>query len=171
MSVRPPRLSTRRPGRVSGQLRDLDFDCLGHGRRRFRQRDLQHAVLEERLHVRRVDLAWHREPPEELAILPLDAVILLALFLFFELPLSLDGERAILQPNLDVFFLHIGQIDGDRVLFLGLVDGGAHSGNTKGSSRAGMSVNSLFRRPCISSSSRSGLNLTMFMMPLLSGGG
>jgi hypothetical protein len=67
----------------------------------FGEMHVEHAVLELRLHLIRIDFTRQTEPPQTLAVFAFDLVELLAFLLFLLTPLAFDGQRAVQQ-----FFTH-----------------------------------------------------------------
>jgi hypothetical protein len=75
--------------------------------------------------VARVHGGRQREAAPEGTVAALEPVILLALHVVRELPLAFDREHAVLEGDLDVLALHVGQFDlHDDVFVDRLVDVG-----------------------------------------------
>src|SRR5579875_2794796 len=85
----------------------------------LRDRDLQHAALEARRHLIRIDALGQRERAGEGAERALQAVVAL-LLLVLDRPLPGDREHAVLHLNGHVLLTHAGEIGADEVVIGGL---------------------------------------------------
>src|SRR5450830_372184 len=146
-SRQSPSKSRRQNGsstlRVSTCWRDLDdlhVDQLRLRRRRLWQVDAQDALLELRPHLLGVDVGRHREAADELPVLTLHLVEALALLFLLLSALAFDREHAVLEMNLDLLLLHLGEIGLDDELGFGLLD-------VDGRHEVGERVRRGFRRP------------------------
>src|SRR6516225_5360749 len=90
--------------------------------RGFRQRDLEHAILERRLDLAGVHALRQCEIALERAIAALGDVIVLLLLFFFLLLLTLDGEAAVGDVHLDVLLVHSGQFGRNLVSLVSFAD-------------------------------------------------
>src|SRR5581483_4431949 len=85
-------------GTLDRALADLNPRRLGLGR--LGDPDLEHSVLEARVHLLGIDSLRQRERPREAAERALDAVVALAPVLVLRLSLTGDGQHVV--PDLDV---------------------------------------------------------------------
>src|SRR4051812_10848388 len=98
----PSQTSTRSP--PHGPLRDRDLPRLRL--LALVQRDGEDAVLEPRLDGLLVDRRRQREAPEEPGVPPLlEQVVPLVLVVLLDLPLGRQGERLVLERDVDVLLL------------------------------------------------------------------
>src|SRR5687767_13928758 len=102
-----------------------DFDVDRAGLRLFPERQLhrEHAVLEVRADLARIDGVGQRERPVERAVRPLDPAVALFLHLRVELLVALQDEGAVLDADLDVLAADAGQLGAHhQVMVVGLED-------------------------------------------------
>ena len=71
----------------------------------------EHAVLVLGGRLVRLEGGGEGEAPGEHAVSALDPVVALALVLTLELPLAADGQHAVLEANVDVLRIHLGEIE------------------------------------------------------------
>src|ERR1700730_13047425 len=114
---------------VFGWVVDGDPFCLHLRSLGLRQNDLKNAVLERGLDLVFINVHADRNLPFEAAVETFAELALLVLRLGFHL--AANDQIAVVQENLDVFFLHAGDFRRDRNLFFGFGDlelrpGGVH---------------------------------------------
>ena len=93
---------------------DLDLLRLGFGF--LGQADLQHALIVIGLDVFVVDGCRKREGASETAILALDPAIVLFFLFLLELAFAMNGQRVVLDADVDVFLVDAGDFDFERDL-------------------------------------------------------
>src|SRR5436190_7588097 len=98
--------------------RYLDLDLLGLGFLTQRQPDGQHARLVLGADLASVDRRRQRERPRERAVTALDAMKLLLRDFRVELPLATERERVVFKGQVDLLFLHVGQLGPQHQLVL-----------------------------------------------------
>src|SRR5215217_4592112 len=108
----------RRDGRWAGAY----LDALGGGLLHLGHQDLQHAVVGRGLDPLGHHVGGQGDRPPEGAVAALDPVELLLGGVMGEVALTLDGQQAILQGDLQVVGLDPGQLDRDQVGVLALGD-------------------------------------------------
>src|SRR5918993_5412486 len=91
-------------------LSNLNVNLTWLGFFAHRQLHRQHAVLVLGADAAAVDRRRQRERPHEAAIGALDAVEVLLLDLVIQLALAANRERVVLDGDVDVFTLHVGQL-------------------------------------------------------------
>src|ERR1041384_7963449 len=105
-TIPPPRLQEELlPGLV---VAHLYLYLLRLGDLLLGQGDRQCAVLIVSLHSIRIHRIRQRENALEVAVGTLDAMPAAFVLLLFELPFTLDGERAVFHADVDVLELHVG---------------------------------------------------------------
>src|SRR3990170_6947340 len=112
--------------RIHPRLLHVDFDLLGLGLRLLGELHFQHPVLELRADLVLLHRSRQGEGAVERPVGPLDPVIVLLLYLLLELPLSVQGQDAVLDLHADLVLLQAGKLrfDDDGVLRLANVDRG-----------------------------------------------
>src|SRR5437868_9667126 len=84
---------------------NIHLDLLGLGFGLLGKGNLQHALVIVSSHLPRIYRAGQRERPGELSVLPLDATKVLLFLFLLDLALAVDGERGVLDADIDVFFV------------------------------------------------------------------
>src|SRR5262249_34898862 len=97
-----------------------DFFTIGRGR--LRQRDVQDSLLEDGLGLFLVNIGRQRHRAMERAVRPLDAMVVLVLFLLFDLLLSAKRQDSVRERDFDVLFLDAGKFSLDVDFGFGLAD-------------------------------------------------
>lgn len=88
---------------------NTDIDALFRLGGLLRQGDRQHPILERRLDCGGIHVSPHGQLTNELAHMAFLAnQLAVLLFLFFLARLALDGQDAVIQRNLDIFFFTPG---------------------------------------------------------------
>ena len=95
--------------------------CRGLASSRSGSRTVSTPFLYSAATLAGVDRLRQRERPAERAVAPLDAVELLFLHLARELLLALDGQRAVLDGDVDVLARHVGQLGLQHELVLAVL--------------------------------------------------
>lgn len=98
----------------------LDLLRLGFGF--LGQRHLQHALVVIGLDVLAVDRRGQGEGAGEAAVLALDPAVVLFFLLLLELALAVNGERGVLDANVDVLLVDAGDFDFERDVVLIFAD-------------------------------------------------
>src|ERR1039457_6447949 len=121
-----PRPGTKedRPGGLSYSilLLDFDLDLPRLGSFLLGKRHAEHAILEVRRDVLRVEGIGHGKAAHETAVAALDAVIALLGMFLVELALARDGERLVLHFDVNVLQIDVRQIGLQHQFVLGFVD-------------------------------------------------
>src|ERR1017187_6667479 len=101
---------------------DFDLDLPRLGGFLLGQRHGEHAILEVRRDVLRIEGIGHREAAYETAVAALDAVIAFFGVFLAELALARNGQRLVLHANVNVLQIDVRQIGFQHQFVLGLVD-------------------------------------------------
>src|SRR5262245_39435759 len=99
---------------------NADLDLLRLSFRAFCQLYLENTVLIAGVDVLRIHGVGQREGARKGAVTPLDAMEVLLLLFFLEVALAANGQRAVLQLDVDVLLVDTGdfQLQCDGVLIL-----------------------------------------------------
>src|SRR5919197_809784 len=97
---------------------DVDFDLLGLGVLALWHTHGQQTILEFRLYFAGIGIVRQSEAAQEGAVAAFDAVIFPFLLFFFELAFAGDGQNAVLDCDLYVFFFHLRQLGLDEIFLL-----------------------------------------------------
>ncbi len=108
--------------RSSGSAADLHLDLLRLGLSALLKLDAQNASIIISLNILGVDGVRHRECTVEAAVAPLDTMEILFLLLLLELALAPNGERIVLDADVQIFLLHSRNFELQDDLVLVLVD-------------------------------------------------
>src|SRR5690606_16100452 len=111
-----------RIGRARARSMNLDLDRARLLRLRLRQMDLEHAVAAFRRDLVDIDIVRQREASRELAVERFAPMLPLVVGRLLDAPLAAQRQHAVLDADIDVFLLDLGQIGLDRVLVVGLDD-------------------------------------------------
>ena len=84
--------------------------------------DGQHAVLDTRLHLIRIDRMRHAQGAPEFAERPLDEMIILLVFLLLHPLLAANGEHVVVERDVDILFRHARQFGRDPHFVFGFRD-------------------------------------------------
>src|SRR5215211_7132907 len=123
----PPLDSTGRrvltpAGRGDLRLAGAYLDALGGGLLHLGHQDLEHAVVDRGLDPFRDHMGGQGDRPPEGAVAALDPMEVLLGGVMGEVPLTLDGQQAIVQGDLQVVDVDPGQLDRHQVGVLALGD-------------------------------------------------
>jgi hypothetical protein len=87
---------------------NIDLDLLGFGFGLLGEVDLQHALVIVGTDLPRIDGTGQRERAGEGSVLPLDATEVLLLLFLLDLTFAMDGERVVLDADINVFLVMPG---------------------------------------------------------------
>src|SRR5690606_2773896 len=124
-------------------------------RLRLRQMDLEDAVAAFRRDLVDVDILRQREASRELAVERFAPMLPLVVGRLLDAPLAAQRQHAVLDADIDVFLLDLGQIGLDRVLVVGLDDirrrtplqAFAYDSRTQARKLAGVAIEEVFELP------------------------
>src|SRR5437870_13293592 len=89
---------------------DLHVDLFRSGFLAFRQRYCEHAIFEFSVDLCSIDVQGNVKAAHELTVMPLDAMIIFAVRLLFELALAAQDEHVLLDFHFHVFLLDLWQL-------------------------------------------------------------
>src|SRR5271170_6018501 len=81
---------------------NLYFDQLRLSLSLLRQRDRQHTSIRRSQHAIRIHRLGHRKVPAKAAKPPFNAMVVLSLLTCLKLPLTLDRQDLLLQPDIQI---------------------------------------------------------------------
>src|SRR5437870_7299846 len=94
---------------------DLDFDLFRFGLLALWHMHREHAALELRVYFVEISIIGQSEAAHERAVAAFNAVIFPFLFFLLKLPFAGDGQHAVFDRDLYIFFFHLRQLGLDEI--------------------------------------------------------